>query len=188
MTEIQLPMMIAGGAVALIVWLWIKSRGGGGADQLVHTQFLFTKIGGVHLLKAEAVAGVMLTEHHGGQVEDSEAVVIHRHGRLFGPLRAGRDPGTMRRRQFAYVARQNDSSVLNLKALFDPKVPMFTKWSKEDVRPIRNLAARFAMAQAVNKPSGRDQLVSRLSLTGLVVAILGGAAWIAVTVGAILKA
>ena len=95
--ELGTPVLIVGALVLVIGWLFIKSRTKA-PTALVHPQFLFTKIGGVHQLKAEAVAGVMLTEHHGGQVEDSEAVVIHRSGRLFGPLRKDRDPGVMRKR------------------------------------------------------------------------------------------
>lgn len=179
----NLPMVAGVAVILLIGWLYLSSKNKA-PKSLVIPQFLFTVAGNVHRLEAEAVAGFMTTEHHGGQLEDPKCVVIHRYGRLMVKPKTDADPNSIRRRKFAYVTRQGDSSVLNLKHLFDPEVPMRSDHARGDLKPRKDLATRMAIAKGVKSGGNRQILEKRLAVMGLISVSLGGIAWIAVTIAA----
>lgn len=183
----NLPFIAGAGVLFLVIWLFLQSKKKP-PKSLVIPQFLFTVTGKVHRLEAEAVAGFMTTEYHGGQFEDPDAVVIHRRGRLWAKPRDGRDPNVMRRRSTAYVTRQGDSSVLNLRHLFDEKVPLRSNHKRADLRPRRNLATRQAMQAGIKSGSNRDLLTRRMMVIGLISVLTGGIAWLTVTIIAAINA
>lgn len=186
-TSDYLPVMIAVGAVGLVVWLYLQSRPTV-VKQLFRRQFMHTTIGEVHRLKAESVAGVMITDHLGGQKEDPDSVVIHRFGRIWLKPRNDEHMRTLQGRQLAYVTRQLDSSALNLRALFDSDIPLSGTLTRDDLKPHRNLASRKAMADAVLKRTPADSLVRSLSIMALISVLIGGIPWLALTAALILRA
>jgi hypothetical protein len=176
----NLPFLAGAGVVALLIWLFLKSKNKA-PSQLSIPQFFFTKTGEFHIIMAEAVAGVMFTQHHGGQVENPAAVVMHRRGRLWFKPKEGADPNTYRRRTACYVTRQGDPSVLQLRHLFNASVPMSEVHTIADLEPVENLASEQAMAVAVQHNGSSDVIMRRMAILAGISVSLGGIAWIAVT-------
>lgn len=178
--------LAVGGVVFLMAWLYIKGKGKT-VSRLYVPQFMFTASRSVLQLSAESFGGVLLTKDHGGQVEDTSTLAVYRRGRLMFPPRAGRDPGTMRKRSMVYLTRQNDASTVNLRALFDDTQFRHRKFKKSDISPLEDLAAEYAMANSVSKPSHREMLVSRLSIIAGAIVVLGGVSWAGITLTASLQ-
>ena len=189
MSELQpadmFPYAAGAGVLALAIWLFMRSRGRE-LKKIVIPQYMHTRTGGAHELEGEAITGVMLTESHGGQRQDPAAVVTHRWGRLWADP-GDRDPGSMRKRRACYVTREGDSSVLNLRSLWDDTVPLRDPMTRDDLKPVKNLAGRNAMANAVMKPSSADDMVRRLFALGFISVFFGGASWLAITIFASLR-
>lgn len=182
----NLPVIIGLIVVGLLVWLFLNARKKP-PRSVVIPQFLFTVADGVYSLEAEAVAGLMTTEHHGGQFEDPDAVAIYRTGRSWFTPKPGVDRQNFRRRRSCYVTRQQDSSVLNLKGLFDPEVKLRRSHTKDDLKPRKSLAKSLAIVAGTKQSGNADTMMSRLSIMAGLAVVGGIAPWVAIAIAAVAK-
>lgn len=155
--------------------------------KFVIPQFMFT-MREFNRLEAEGVMGAMVTERHGGQREDPGAVAIYRSGRLWGKAPVGRDAGSMRKREALYVTRHGDPAPLKLLGLFEKNASIFGAVTKAEWRPVKNLAVKSQMSDTVRKHSTNDAMVRRLTFLAVALGLMGGAAWLALTIISSLKA